>query len=163
MKDKMQFSISHYDVLLDDPYIMLLDTYIVSEGENRNGSYFSLEAIENAIPTSPNKPMICIWDNTDFKGHANNPLEFKKQDIVGAIPETSNIEIVELEGKKFIKATSLIWKAYMPHVAEKLAKNEVTDISMEIMAEDTEMREDGLLDIKKFRFMDEIINFKKFI
>lgn len=152
---KYNFQIDYYKVLKEDPYTMLLEAYIVSEGGNRHKTWFDIDAIQDSIHTLANKPMICIWDKLqgDFQGHAYTDGEMELQDSVGCIPESNKAEIVEYKGKQFLKCTIAIWKHYYPQVAEKLSNNGDTKISMEIDALETHMRDDGYESIDKFTFM----------
>ena len=152
---KYSFNIDYYKVLKDDPNLMLLEAYIVSEKENRHDTYFTIESIQDASQTLANKPIICIWNESakDFKGHAYTDGEMRYQDAVGCIPETNYAEVVDYMGKKFQKCVIAIWKHYYPHVAQKLASDGGAKISMEIESLKEYERPDGLFEIQKFRYL----------
>ena len=156
MNEVLSFSIDYYKVLEDDPYITLLELYVVSEGSNRHDTYFDLSSIEDAIPSLPNKPLLAIWDSSsnDVKEHARNKIDFEKQDCVGNIPESLDAQIVDYKEKKFLKCKACVWKHYNPKISELLRNNTNTKISMEIeLLESYKDVNDGFMHITKFRFM----------
>jgi hypothetical protein len=153
---RLSFSIDSYKVLEDDPYITILELFIVSEGDNRHETYFDLESIKDAIPSLPNKPILAIYDNynNDVREHARNKFDIEQRDCVGNIPESLNAEIVEYKDKQFLKCRACVWKHYFPKIAELLKNNQDTKISMEIeVLESYKDNKDGFLHITKFRFM----------
>lgn len=150
--NKINFSIDYYQVLQDDDYKMILECYVVSDGSNRHNTFFDIETIKKAYPTLANIPLICLWDGYDFKEHARDDMAFKNQKFVGLVPETNRGEILEYQNKMWQKVDVIIWKAYNPEMAQRLAYNKDTAISMEIDVLDSYERPDGLLEITDFKY-----------
>lgn len=156
MSDRIQIPVDYYKVLQENKYIMILEAYIMSDGSNLNNTYFDIESIKEAYPTLANIPILCLWDGWDFKEHARDDYAFSQQKFVGNVPETNHGEIIEYQGKNFQKANILIWKAYVPEVAERLSKNAMsgkeTKISVEIDPIEKETLPNGVINIKKFSY-----------
>lgn len=129
---KKFFAVDYYEIASQDDYKMILDCFVVSEGINRHGTFFRIETIENAYPTLANIPILCLWDGFDFKEHARDDESFSKLKFIGTVPETNHGKIVEKDGKLWQKVSIIIWKAYNPELAYRLATNKTTKISMEI-------------------------------
>jgi len=156
MDKRLKFNIDSYEVLQNDPYIMILEAFIVSDGLNKQKTIFTVESMERAMPTLANKPLICIFDKykEDFKAHANSDYETRyTQKCVGNIPESNDAQIVQYEGKNFVKCKVLIWKEYAPQVAERFAKNDKASISMEIYINKYHMNNDGYPVIDDYRYL----------
>ena len=153
MNEILSFSIDHYKILEEDNLITLIQLKPVITGSNRHNTYFSLETIKNAEPTLYNKPVICIWNKTDFVEHARTAKQKEMQDCVGCIPETNNSELIEEDGKTAQYINAAIWKHYFPNVALKLKNNETTKISMEISVEKSHKRDDGLIEIDEYKYV----------
>lgn len=151
---KMYFAINYLKVMQENQYVMILEGLIVSEGSNRNGTYFSLDAINNAFPTIANIPIICIYDGFDFKEHARNSYEEKNVQRIGVVPESNQGEIVNIDNKNWQKINLIIWKSYSSGLVETILqhnnKNGFTKISMEIDILQSHKRPDGLLEIDKY-------------
>lgn len=99
-------------------------------------------------------------DSQDFSGHEIE-IVFKDGDLkiiylerpLGIIPETNNYEYVEKDGKKYVKVIGYLWKDYMNDGYQILLDNPEKAISMEIVVDAYEVRGDGIIDIKAYRYM----------
>lgn len=133
-------------------------------GPNRNGSYFSKEALERCIPTIYNCPIVCNYDReTDsLGGHDIEVVKNKKGDFVlvnltqpvGVIPESANVwfeTVQEKDGSKheYLCADVLIWKRQESY--KKIKDDGITKHSMEVTVKDGE-EIDGYYHIKDFEF-----------
>lgn len=153
MNKKMNFSVDHYNILTQDDTAMVLECYIVHSGENRKGTSFTLEGIKNAIPSLANKPLLILWDygKNDFTDHGEYSRD--KLTFIGNIPESNNAEIVEYQGKEFLKARCIIWKQYHPDVVERFTNDDAAKISMEIdVSKYYTDDETGIIYIEEFIF-----------
>lgn len=157
MNEILNFGIDYMKVLEEDEYILIAEMYVVSVGANRHNTFIGESAINNALPTLANKPMCCIWDGYDFKEHSRSISEDKQRDCIGVIPQTNMGEIIEYKDKRFLKVRIAFWKYYYPEMIKKIAQNSIegkeTKLSMEIMVEKSFKRDDGLIEIAKFKFM----------
>ena len=122
--NNMLFSIDYYNVLKEDDSVMILEGWIVSEGSNRNNTYFPLDAIKDAYLSVLNKPILCIFDGFDFKEHARNNVTARNIQRIGTVPESSNGEIVERDGKNWQKIDVIIWKPYNQEIINRLKTND---------------------------------------
>jgi hypothetical protein len=149
----MKFSIDKYNVLMEDSTAMVLECYIVHEGENCKGTSFTLESIENAIPSLANKPLLVLWDygSFDFTDHGTETNR-DQLTFIGNIPESNAADIVEYDGKNFLKAKCIIWKQYHPKVVERFKNDSNAEISMEIDVSKYYNDDEGILHIDEFIF-----------
>lgn len=80
--------------------------------------------------------------------------EFYLEKPVGFIPEDTILSTVEINGKQYLSCTGVIWKTYSEQLLNILDDNNgQLDVSMEIAANDFDMREDGYIEIKDFTFL----------
>ena len=123
-----------------------LEAYTISDANpNRNGSHFTLEAMQEAIPTFYNKPVLGAFNREigpegDFMGHeCPNGLEYDREleslyydysapgsEIpVGIIRESDNVEIVKdpKTGLSWIKLTCSLWCKYNFKAIKALLKS----------------------------------------
>ncbi len=156
-KVKLNFEITDYDILNTHSDHAIVRAKIVNVGENHNGSHFSKESIEQAIPTLYNIPLIGIYNDLsqDFKSHAKNNIERKQTYAVGTIPESCNAHFETVNGMDYLIADIVVWKEYFPDFFEVIARNDdsgsQTTISMEISLIDYE-KKNGVFDITEFAF-----------
>lgn len=136
-------------------------------GDNRNGTHFSKKAVENALPTLKNVPIVCHWDEEDGEigGHdialvSNSDGELKIKNLTepcGVVPEkarfyfqTESDESGE-EHEYLIADGVILWKR------QDVYRHIVTDLegkvkhSMEVHVRQGEMV-DNLFDITDFEF-----------
>lgn len=156
-KINLSFEINDYDILNTHKDHAIVRAKIVNVGNNNNGSHFSKESIENAIPTLYNIPLIGIYNDLkqDFKSHAKNNREKQQTYAVGTIPESCNAHFETVNGMDYLVADIVLWKEYFPNFYEVIAGNEEnktqTTISMEISLLDYE-KVNGTFDITEFAF-----------
>ena len=155
---KLSYEINDYDILDTHKDHAIVRAKIVNVGVNNNMTSFTKEAIQKAIPTLYNIPLIGIYNDLeeDFKSHAKNDREKKQTYAVGTIPESCNAHFEkDLMGMEYLVADIVVWKEYFPDFFEVIARNEEnerqTTISMEISLFDYE-DVDGIFDIKDFSF-----------
>ena len=133
-------------------------------GENRNGSYISKEAIEKAISSIYNCPIVCSYNReTDsFGGHDVEIVATQDGDLklinatqpIGCIPESANVWFDTYEEEdgsvhEYLFAKVLLWKRQEAY--QKLRKDGVAKHSMEIKVLQNH-DEDGLYCIDDFEF-----------
>lgn len=135
---------------------------VMYTGRNRNRTSISKEAVEKAIPTLYNCPIVCNYDVEEDKigGH---DVEFVKTknglkmvnltDAVGVIPEGAEYrwETVEDNGTEheYLVVDGILWKRSSAY--EKLKKDGISGQSMEITV-NSGKSVDGVFEIYSFDF-----------
>ena len=136
-------------------------------GDNRNGTHFSKKAVENALPTLRNVPIVCHWDEEEGEigGHdialvSNSDGELKIKNLTepcGVVPEKARFyfqtECDENgdEHEYLIADGVILWKR------QDVYRHIVVDLegkvkhSMEVHVRNGEMV-DNLFDITDFEF-----------
>lgn len=115
--------LNEYEV--DDIRFLKVKIWLMHLGENLNGSYFSKNVVESAMPTLANTPILAyIEDNNgedDFSDHRsilvieNNKVEIKYiGQAIGVIPETNNAQFEKRlcdDGieREFLTVEGLVW------------------------------------------------------
>ena len=131
-----------------DPTYNLLPVHLMSCHllENRNRSSISKKAMNEAIPSFSNRPILGYIQKIDdgdgnyhydFAGHEmefddNGDIEYKEK-VVGVIPESCNPKIVHNDeyDKDYLEVDGLIYEDYT-HAAEILRDKGKCDVSVEI-------------------------------
>lgn len=159
-KEVMNFEISNYNIQEANSTYAVVRADIVNVGKNYNQTNFSKKAIEDAIPSILNTPLIGIYNGItrDFKSHAHSEAEQRQTYAVGVIPESANPHFeIRDNGLEYLVVDMVVWKNYFPQFFDRMAENEEdgkkTTISMEVMANETQKMEDGTIDVKKFEFI----------
>ena len=135
---------------------------VMYTGKNRNRTSISKEAVEKAIPTLYNCPIVCNYDVEEDKigGH---DVEFVKTknglkmvnltDAVGVIPEGAEYrwETVDDNGTEheYLVVDGILWKRSSAY--EKLKKDGISGQSMEITV-NSGKSVDGVFEIYSFDF-----------
>ena len=115
--------------ILNQDFLELEIKAISTANPNRNGSHFTLESLQNAIPTFYNKPILGSFsvDLDDFRAHEGD-LEYDEEldsiyydytdanseTPLGLIRSSDKVEIYheEADGLDWIKLTCAIWVKY---------------------------------------------------
>ena len=172
MENKKQFVLDANAVkikeILDKDFLSI-EIYAIAEGENRNRSSFTLEAMEDAIPTFFNK-FILGYFNVDDKKNGTGEFEEHNSDIMydseleeyywsytapnaekalGMIRESDSVEIVNYNGKNWIKTTAVLLTKYNREAVKHLLKAKKRKISVEISVLESHI-EDNIEVIDKF-------------
>lgn len=131
-----------------DPRYNLLPVHLMSCHllENRNKSSISRKAMNEAIPSFSNRPILGYIQKIDdgdgnyhydFAGHEmefdeNGNIEYKEK-VVGIIPESCNPKIVHNDehDKDYLEIDGIIFEDYT-HAAEILRDKGKCDVSIEI-------------------------------
>lgn len=137
---------------------------IAYAGENRNGSYISRAAFENAIPTIYNVPVVTHYNREEdsLGGHdmalvrdADGNLDLINLTTpVGVVPESAKHwwdTVEEEDGTEhdYLYTEVLLWKRQEAY--KKIKEDGVVSHSMEITVKDGE-RKDGIYYINEFEF-----------
>ena len=143
---------------------------ISSANPNRNGSYFTKESMEKAIPTFYNKPILASFDevNDDYRGHEGdleydneleqwyyNYLSSTSERPLGLIRQEDMVEIYQdFDGLYWIKFTCALWVKYSYKQVKRLLKsrNGKKKISVEVEINDYYTDENGTMVITDFTF-----------
>src|SRR5690625_1146590 len=147
---------------------MKVKIWLMHLGENLNGSYFSKEKVEKAIPTLANTPILAyVEDNSsgekDFSDHR---AEIVKEDGkysykylcngIGVIPESNNAKFETRVGddgveRTYLTGEGLVWRKWDDPVDifnRDIFKNQ----SMELSEKYTGEWKDGLFHFDEFSF-----------
>lgn len=142
---------------------------IMALGKNRNGSHFSRSAVEDAIPTFKNIPVIAyLYEGDDGNMHvAGHEMKVIKRDghsqfvtkcvPYGTVPdgEFTFEEVTEANGTKatYLTADVILWSGKYPEIMDAVYSDDVYyGQSMEIKCLNTEAfkADDRYTDITKF-------------
>lgn len=142
-KKIMKFDLSSKNLkikkLLNKDFLVVEMKAISNAYPNRNMSHFTKEAMEKAIPTFYNKPILgaFITNKNDFDGHNGDLVYDKELDEafydyteegsetpLGLIREQDNIELYQdLDGLYWIKFTCALWCKYSYRAIKRLLKS----------------------------------------
>lgn len=144
-----------------------VEILVMHDQINLNQSNFDFEVIDNEITKESIKNIPILGyikkidgsDEQDFAGHEMEVV-IKDGEIkvvylerpIGVVPETNNYEYVEKDGKKYVKVIGYLWKDYLNEGYEILQENPNKSVSMEIIVDAYELRKDGIIDIKAYRY-----------
>lgn len=136
---------------------------IACTGNNANGSHFTLEAFEKALPSLKNIPIVGLYkeDTEDFGGHETS---YEIQDgefrVVyntfpfGVIHESAKqwYEQVEEKGelKTYLVSECLLWKRQKSY--NLIKENGAYSVSMEIEVKDGVFNSDSIYEVRDFIF-----------
>lgn len=145
-----------------------LEMKAVSEGENRNKSYFSLESLQDALPSFINKPILGYFNTKEGDFESHNGIWKKDPDtdepywdtnspngerILGLIRESDSVFIEpDNKGKNWIVLTCALWVQYALPQIKRLLKDKKKKVSVEIDIKEFEDR-DGIRYINKFELL----------
>lgn len=145
-----------------------LEMKAVSEGDNRNKSNFSLESMQDALPSFRNKPILGYFNTKeqDFESHNGSWKKDPETDtsywdtnmpngerILGLIRESDSVSIEpDNKGKNWIVLTCALWVQYALPQIKRLLKDKKKKVSVEIDIKEYEDR-DGIRYIKKFELL----------
>ena len=155
---RVDFSIDYMKILEADEDTALVELDLLHTGKNRNQYYIGKEAVEKAIPTMYNKPIIYRLNNefipemsTDVVEHGT--MEDRSMRIAGTIPESAPMEFVQRDGKEYLRTKGVIYKIYQPSLMNILKnRNGNVKVSIEIYVTDHSEDTDGSWIINDFRF-----------
>ncbi len=154
MNEKLKYlpvifqKLKQYDVETIDTRFIKVKIWLQHTGANLNGSFFSKEIIEEAIPTLANTPILCFIEENklgelDFSDHR---MELEKDEngvkvkylgqAIGIIPETNNATFENRvcdDGveREFLVCDGLIWTKW-DEPLDILSSNSVKGQSMEL-------------------------------
>ena len=147
-----------------------IEILAIAEGENRNETSFTLEGMKKSIPTFYNKFILGYFNvqgdvnnEGNFEEH-NSDIKYDKdceefyysylapnaEKALGLIRESDKVEIVEVNGKKWIKLTAAILTKYNREAVKHLLKSKnKKKVSVEITIEKSH-EENGITIIEEF-------------
>lgn len=154
-----------------DTRFMKVKIWLMHLGENLNGSYFSKDAVQRALPTLANTPILAYLEpnssgEDDFADHRTRLRRSEDGEIeweymgqaIGVIPETNMAQFETKVGedgvqREYLTCEGLIWTKWDKPI-EIFDRDNVKSQSMELH-EDFEghwNEEDGLFHFEKFKF-----------
>lgn len=155
---KLDFAVDYMSILESDDDTAIVELDLLHTGKNRNQYYIGRDAVERALPTFYNKPIIYRLNNefmpelaTDVVEHGT--IEERTMRIAGTIPESAPMDFVERDGKEYLRTKGVIYKIYQPSLMNILQNRDGNvKVSIEIYVTDKDEMEDGTLEVKDFRF-----------
>jgi len=151
-----------YDQSEDDELNMYCPIRLCHTEKNANQSFISEKAMENALPTAYNMPILgYIYNNGEkdvFASHelyVNDDGETVYEEIpVGCIPESADLKLVydvDMD-KTYVDGTGIIWKTYSK-AAEIIEREKRLSVSVELFVDELSYdSKEKVLCIDKFRF-----------
>jgi hypothetical protein len=159
-----------FEIQADDTRFLPVKIWLMHLGENFNGSYFSKEVVESAIPSLANTPILSyIEDNSDdeldFSDHRqvlvvkNDSFDLKYLgQAIGIIPESNNAQFEDRlcednVTRTFLTVEGLIWTKWDEPV-DILNRDLFKAQSMELHSdyEGVYNEEDNMFHFSKFKF-----------
>lgn len=142
-KNVLKFDLSSKNLkikkLLNQDFLVVEMKAISNAYPNRNMSHFTKEAMEKAIPTFYNKPVLGAFfvDKNDFDGHNGDLVYDKELDEsfydytsegseipLGVIREQDKVEVYQdLDGLYWTKFTCALWCKYSYRAIKRLLKS----------------------------------------
>ena len=146
---------------------LVVEIYAVSDiCPNLNGSCFTLESMQKALPTFRNKPVLGYFNNEkgDLRGH-DSDLQYdseynnwyfdytdgKSETPLGVIRSEDVVEIVQKDGLNWVKFTCVLWTKYCYKQVKRLLKDRRKSVSIEIEVVESHT-ENGIEFIDSFIF-----------
>lgn len=166
-KNILQFDLSSKQIKFKDilsKEFVELEVWAISDADpNRNNSHFTYESLKKAVENGSmkNKPIVGFFENNNFtthEGHADYDLELDKEfwntergeRILGWIRESDPVELVEKDGLHWVKFRCILCTTYCYAQVKRLLKDRRKKVSVEITVNESDKREDGVLDILDF-------------
>lgn len=155
------------EILQADDLKIPVEILVMHDKVNLNKSNFDFAVVDadttkESLKNIPILGYIKKVDGSDSKDFAGHEMEvvFKDGDFklvylerpIGVIPESNNYEYVEKDGKQYVKVIGYIWQDYLNDGYEILQENPNKSVSMEIVVDAYEVRKDGIVDIKAYRY-----------
>jgi hypothetical protein len=151
-----------------DERFMQVKVYVLHLGDNYNGSVFTKEVVENAIPSLSLTPLLGFVkfneNEKDFKGHEVDLVieqgEYKwkyKGQAYGVIPEQNNARWEVMTGsdnieREYLVVDAIIWKKF-DDVVDIFSRDLVKGQSMELSDKYSgHFNENGLFVFDQFKF-----------
>lgn len=144
---------------------------VMHDGLNNNGSIVPFSAMEEASESLKNTPILAFIIR-DEDGNATGELGGHEVEIrleskddglylrehyleqpIGVIPESSNIQFEEIDGKTYLTCDAYIWKSYSNEAYEILVDSGMTNASCEMQCKKLEFDEDDVMHITSFEFL----------
>lgn len=167
-KNILKFDLSNKNLkikkLLNQEFLVVEMKAISSAYPNRNMSHFTKEAMEKAIPTFYNKPVLGAFfvDKNDFDGH-NGALQYDKEleedyydytnegsEIpLGVIREQDNVEVYkdDFDGLYWVKFTCALWCKYSYRAIKRLLKSPNGKYKVSVEVEVTKWHMEGEVEV----------------
>lgn len=160
MTERVRFS-ENTEVLsmdeINDMQFAKLRIKAYSTALTAHGYFSTRKQLKKAAKSLCNKPLLVYVNpfTDDFEGHEDDGL-FKKEIPCGFVPneELANIEISKDEdGTYFLICDAYIWTMYFQNVKEIFERdNGIKSVSVELLAIETEDKDDGTIELKEFSF-----------
>jgi len=170
----LKFELSPHDLkiknLLKNEFLVVEIMAISDVYPNRNKSHFTKEAMEKALPTFHDKPILGAFDKIqdDFKGHDDDGVIYDQElqtpyydygsgqsEIpLGTIRQSDTVEMVQdKDGLNWIKVSAALWVNYSYRQVKKILKSGQKKVSVEIEVNDYHVDENNIQVIDDFTLL----------
>ena len=129
--NKLSFAINKFDLMdISNSELMKVRLWIVSEGDNQHEKPIPWTAIENARPTLIGKPVVAKYNrySQQLMGH-----ELDEVPVGVVLCDNDIFYEKDEEGKRWLCADGIIWCRYAKDVAFVLDRDQIQNLSMEII------------------------------
>lgn len=141
-KTTIDFRTSISDVKQMDPSFSTCKVRVLYTGRNRNMSIIEKKAVEQALPTLLNKPIIGEYskENEDWKGHGG-AIDMDTYDFIhttkpyGLVPESATFEWETIGGREYLTVHGcLLWTGRYPEAYSVIEKAKGQSMEIEVMS-----------------------------
>ena len=146
---KMSIEMSYeIDKSFDSDKFLKLNLRICHDGTNPNNTSFCVDVLNNAKESIKNIPILAsvVLDEDDkpqLNSHdmhiEENKLNKKENRLVydetpvGVVPESTDFQIKNEDGRNYVYATCFIWKGYSNYTQDLIEKEKTVKLSMEVI------------------------------
>ena len=141
---RFSLPINNFEITNNNPDFLFVELQCICEGQNLNDTVFLLDGMEKCKDSFKGKPLMCSFPSNfmdgSYKigdGHNSSDLQYDKdkdtyyysyldgsdERCVGYILPDSNIDIKDINGRKWIIMTALIFKKYNYELVKDILNN----------------------------------------
>ena len=156
--------------LLNKQFLDISIDAISSIYPNRNRSHFTIESLNNAVPSVKNKPVLGAFG----KGKLNGPNDFDEHNaeihydgeleqaywdyengerILGTVRESDYVGVEEKEGHTWLTFRCCLWTLYNYKAVKSLLKSKRKRVSVEVMVNKSYIDDNGIEIIEDFELL----------
>lgn len=149
--------------LLNGRFLSLEMEAISNANPNENGSHFCLDGMNRAVNRGDfkNIPVLGFFKNGDFVSHEGQvSYDQETQDeywdvsggeqILGWTRDTDKVEVIKKDDLYWVKFSCVLCTRYCYKQAKRLISDVNKAVSVEVIVNEAEMRDDGVMDIVDF-------------
>lgn len=152
-----------YKEILNKEFLQMEIWAISDIDPNRNKTHFSAESLFDVCDNGgcKNKPIVGFFNQDDFADHTGKAAYDRElqeafwdteggERVLGVIRESDPVSVVEKDGLHWLKMNCVLFVQYCYRQIKRLLKDRTKKVSVEVTVLESEIREDGIEEIKKF-------------